>query len=151
MNWQAIFWFVLLVVFLLAEAGTVSVVSIWFAAGSLVAMIAAALGAQLWLQVVLFLVVSAGLLAAFWPFVKRVLNNHHTATNLDRVIGSQGYVTAPVDNLSGTGTVKLDGMEWTARSTNGALIPSGTLVRVDRIEGVKVFVTVVTEAAAHTV
>ena len=143
---------ILLILFVIVEAACpIHLVSIWFAAGSLVAMIAAALGAQLWLQVVLFLVVSAGLLAAFWPFVKRVLNNHHTATNLDRVIGSQGYVTAPVDNLSGTGTVKLDGMEWTARSSDGSLIPSGTLVRVDRIEGVKVFVTVVTEAAAHTV
>ena len=145
-------WLILLILFVIVEAACpLHLVSIWFAAGSLVAMIAAALGAQLWLQVVLFVVVSAGLLAAFWPFVKRVLNNHHTATNLDRVIGSQGYVTAPVDNLSGTGTVKLDGMEWTARSSDGSLIPSGTLVRVDRIEGVKVFVTVVTEAAAHTV
>lgn len=145
-------WLVLLLLFVIVEAACpIHLVSIWFAAGSLVAMIAAALGAQLWLQIVLFLVVSAGLLAAFWPFVKRVLNAHHAATNLDRIIGSQGYVTAPIDNLAATGTVKLDAMEWTARSTNGAPIPAGTLIRVDRIEGVKVFVSPVTEAAAQTV
>ena len=135
-------WLILLILFVIVEAACpIHLVSIWFAAGSLVAMIAAALGAQLWLQVVLFLVVSAGLLAAFWPFVKRVLNNHHTATNLDRVIGSQGYVTADIDNISATGTVKLGAMEWTARSTAGCAIPKGTLVQVDKIEGVKAFVT----------
>ena len=145
-------WIILLIGFVIVEAACpIHLVSIWFAAGSLVAAIAAALGAQLWLQVVLFVIVSAGLLAAFWPFVKRVLNAHHTATNIDSIIGSQGYVTAPIDNLAATGNMKLGAMDWTARSTNGQPIPAGTLVRVDRIEGVKVFVTPVTEEVTETV
>lgn len=141
-------WLALMVVFLIVEAACpIHLVSIWFAAGSLVAAIAAALGAQDWLQVVLFVVVSGALLAALWPVVKKFLNPKRTATNVDALIGTEGYVTDTVDNLNAAGKVKLNGMEWTARSTDGAKIPAGTLVKVDRIEGVKAIVSEVkTEA-----
>ena len=149
MNWgYTILWIVLMVVFLVVEASCpIHLVSIWFAAGSLVAAIAAALGGQLWLQILLFLVISCGLLAALWPFVKKVLNPKRSATNIDAVIGSEGYVTVAVDNLNAEGKVKLGGMEWTARSTDGTKIPAGTLVKVERIEGVKAIVSPVTEEA----
>ena len=149
MNWgYTILWIVLMVVFLVVEASCpIHLVSIWFAAGSLVAAIAAALGGQLWLQILLFLLISCGLLAALWPFVKKVLNPRRTATNIDAMIGTEGYVTAAVDNLNAEGKVKLGGMEWTARSTDGTKIPVGALVKVERIEGVKAIVSVVhTEA-----
>ena len=149
MNWgYTILWIVLMVVFLVVEASCpIHLVSIWFAAGSLVAAIAAALGGQLWLQILLFLVISCGLLAALWPFVKKVLNPKRSATNIDAVIGSEGYVTVAVDNLNAEGKVKLCGMEWTARSTDGTKIPAGTLGKVERIEGVKAIVSEVkTEA-----
>lgn len=149
MNWAyTILWVVLMVVFLVVEAACpIHLVSIWFAVGSLVAAIAAALGGQLWLQILLFLVVSCGLLAALWPFVKKVLNPKRIATNIDAMIGAEGYVTDTVDNLNAMGKVKLNGMEWTARSADGTKIPAGTLVKVDRIEGVKAIVSPVTEEA----
>ena len=135
-------WIALVVVFLIVEAACpIHLVSIWFAAGALVAAVVSMLHGQLWLQILLFVVVSGGLLACLWPFVKKFLNPKLSATNVDSVIGSEGYVTAAIDNLSATGQVKLGGMYWTARSTAGHSIPAGTLVRVDRIEGVKVFVT----------
>lgn len=135
-------WMALMVVFLVIEAACpFHLVSIWFAVGSLVAAIAGLLNAQLWLQILLFAVVSGGLLACLLPFVKKFLKPRLTKTNVDSVIGTQGYVTETVDNLSAVGQVKLGGMYWTARSTEGYNIPVGTLVRVDRIEGVKVFVT----------
>ena len=59
---EAVIWLVLMVVFLAAEAATVSMVSLWFAAGSLVALAVSLLGGPIWLQVVLFLAVSAGLI-----------------------------------------------------------------------------------------
>ena len=138
---ESYIWLVLMVVFLIAEASTVTMVSLWFAAGSLVAAIVGFLGGPLWLQVLLFLVVSGGLLAMFWPFVKKFLNPKLVKTNVDAIVESMGYVTADIDNLSATGQVKLNGMEWTARSTTGKPISAGTLVKVDRIEGVKAFVT----------
>ena len=85
------------------------------------------------------------LLALLWPLTKRFLNPRHTATNIDSVIGSEGYVTGAIDNMAATGQVKLGAMYWSARSTSGAAIPEGTLVKVDRIEGVKVFVSPVEE------
>ena len=140
---NSIIWLALMVVFLIAEASTVVTVSLWFAAGSLVAMAASLLGAPIWLQVALFLVVSAVLLACLRPVIRKHFTPKLTATNVDSVIGSRGYVTADIDNVSAAGTVKLGAMEWTARSTTGENIPAGTLVQVDRIEGVKVFVTAV--------
>lgn len=135
-------WLALLVVFLIVEAAcAIHLVSIWFAVGSLAAMVVSLLGGPVWLQILLFTVVSAALLVCLWPFTKKFLRPHLTKTNVDSVIGSQGYVTADIDNVRAQGQVKLNGMEWTARSTNGAPIPAGTLVKVDRIEGVKAFVS----------
>ena len=141
MNWAAIIWLGLTVAFLIAEASTVTVISLWFAAGSLVAMAMSLLGGAIWLQVLTFLVVSAIALTALRPLVRKYLTPKLTATNIDSVIGSVGMVTATIDNIGATGQVKLNGMEWTARSTSGESIPAGIKVRVDRIEGVKVFVS----------
>lgn len=141
MDLVAILWLVLLVVFLIVEASTVTLVSLWFAAGSLTALLASLFGAPLWLQILLFLAVSVLSLIALRPLSRRFFRPKLVATNVDSVIGSTGLVTASVDNVSAVGQVKLGAMEWTARSTSGAPISVGTLVKVDRIEGVKVFVT----------
>ena len=141
MKWAAIVWLLLLVVFLAAEAATVSMVSLWFAVSALVALLVALLGGPGWLQGTLFLVISAVLLALLRPLVKRYVTPRITATNVDSVIGSTGLVTTAIDNVSAAGQVKLGAMEWTARSTSGQPIPVGTRVRVDKIEGVKVYVS----------
>lgn len=144
MNPAIIIWLVLLIGFLIVEAACpIHLVSIWFAAGALVAMIAAALGAQIWLQVTVFVVVSGVLLALLWPFIRKFLNPKLQKTNLDAVIGSVGTVTEDIDNVDAVGQVKLGAMYWTARSTDGKPITKGTRVSVDRIEGVKVFVSAV--------
>ena len=141
MKWAAIVWLLLLVVFLAAEAATVSMVSLWFAVSALVALLVALLGGPGWLQGTLFLVISAVLLALLRPLVKRYVTPRITATNVDSVIGSTGLVTTAIDNVSAVGQVELGAMEWTARSTSGQPIPVGTRVRVDKIEGVKVYVS----------
>ncbi len=142
MTGAEIIWLVLLIGFLVMEgACPIHLVSIWFAIGALTALVTAMLGGQIWLQILLFFVVSAGLLLAFLPIVKKCLNPKLTATNVDSVIGATGRVTAAIDNEDACGQVKLGAMEWSARSTSGEKIPEGTLVRADRIEGVKVFVT----------
>ncbi len=142
MNWAAICWMAAMVILLIIEgACPFHLVSIWFAIGALVAGIAAMLNGALWLQITLFFVVSCGLLAAMLPLVKKYVTPKIVKTNVDSVIGSQGYVTETIDNLSATGQVKLGGMYWTARSHDGHKIETGTLVQVEKIEGVKVFVT----------
>lgn len=142
MNWEAIIWMGLMVAFLIAEAACpIHLISIWFAAGSLVAALVSLLGGQLWLQILLFLVVSGALLALLWPMVRKVLRPSLTKTNVDAIIDSTGIVTERIDNLNASGHVKLGAMEWTARSTEGSVIEAGTQVKVDRIEGVKAYVT----------
>ena len=141
MNWPAIIWLILMVVFLMVEGATVSLVSSWFAVGSLVALIASLLSAPVWLQVTLFLLVSCTALAMLRPLVRKYITPKVVKTNVDAIVGKQGPVTAPIDNVAATGQIKLGAMEWSARSTSGEPIAVGTLVKVDRIEGVKVFVS----------
>ena len=149
MELSIIIWFILLIVFLIVEAACpVHLVSIWFAAGSFVAMIVNLFHGPLWLQVTLFLVVSCVLLALLWPFIKKFIRPKLEKTNIDAIIGTEGMVTVSIDNLEATGQVKLGAMEWSARSTSGDPVCAGTRVKVDRIEGVKVFVTPV-EVVAH--
>mgnify|MGYP001192874616 CR=1 FL=1 len=124
------FWVVALVVFLIVEAVTAGLVSIWFVFGSLVALICAALGAAVWLQIFWFVIVSVATLVLTRPLVKRYVDSRSVATNADRI-----------DNLAATGAVKLDGVVWTARSTDDAVaIEAGERVTVRAIEGVKLIV-----------
>lgn len=141
MDLSWILWLALMIVFLLVEANSVSLVSIWFAAGSLGALVADLLNAPLWAEVLIFFVISCALLAALRPMVKKFIKPKIIATNVDSVIGSKGYVTEDIDNVSALGQVKIGGMFWSARSTSGQPINKDTLVTVDRVEGVKVFVS----------
>ena len=136
-----IFWVVALVVFLIVEAVTAGLVSIWFVFGSLVALICAALGAAVWLQIFWFVIVSVATLVLTRPLVKRYVDSRSVATNADRNIGRTAVVTERIDNLAATGAVQLSGVIWTARSTDDAVaIEPGTHVTVRAIEGVKLIV-----------
>ncbi len=137
---EKIVWLVLLVLFAAGEAATVGLTSIWFATGSLAALIAALLGGALWVQIVLFVAVSLLCLAAVRPLARKHLNDKVIPTNADRVIGAEAQVTEDIDNIHGKGAVIIRGVTWSARSEDGGAIAAGTRVRVLRIEGVKVFV-----------
>ena len=141
MTVEQILWLGAFVVFLAIETGTLGLVSIWFAAGALGALLVAWLGGMFWLQVVVFLVVSCVALAALRPLVKKYIVPKITATNADSLIGTVTLVTGDIDNIQSKGELLLGGVPWSARSTNGDPIPAGTLVRVDRIEGVRLFVS----------
>ncbi len=140
---MTIFWLAAFIVFAIGEAVTVGLVSIWFAVGALAALFAAALGAGLWLQITVFLGVSALALALFKPLSSKFLKPRVSATNADRVIGSAALVTETIDNTQAKGQVKVNGQVWSARSAQDIVIPAGTDVKVLRIEGVKVIVETV--------
>ena len=141
MELQQIFWLVALVLLIALEGMTMGLVSIWFALGSLSAMIASLLGGPLWLQIVLFFGVSALSLALTRPFARKILSAQTVRTNSDRNIGMTGQCVEAVSNEDGTGAVKLGGKVWTARTADGSLIAEGSTVRVTSIEGVKLIVT----------
>ena len=148
MNWEAIFWLIAMVIFIAAEAMTVSLVSIWFAVGALGAIIVALTGGGLAFQVTVFLVLAVALLLSLRGIVRKHFNPRISKTNVDSVIGATGVVVTPVNNIAALGQVQIGGVEWSARSTDGSHIPAGTMVKVDKIEGVKVFVSPAGEAVS---
>jgi len=138
---DAIFWIAAMIVFFIVEAATVGLASIWFAIGSVAALICALLHGPVWLQVVWFLAVSVATLILTRPFVKRFVNGRTVATNADRNLGRAAPVIERIDNLASTGAVRLDGVTWTARSLNDEVtIEPGTTVIVREIRGVKLMV-----------
>lgn len=133
-------WIIAMVAFVLAEAATVELVSIWFMGGAFAALICAILGAGFTVQLALFVAVSGLLLVLLRPILKKKLTPKHTRTNADRLIGREALVTEPIDDLRATGAVRIDGVLWTARSEDGQPIAPDTAVIITRIEGAKVFV-----------
>lgn len=136
-------WLILLVILVAGEAITVGLTFIWFAVGAMGGLLTAVLGGPIWLQVVVFLLLSALTLVLVRPAAARLLAPGLSPTNADRVLSQIALVTEEIDNIAETGQVKLCGQVWTARSENGELIPVQTRVRILRIEGVKVFVKAV--------
>ena len=147
MPFEIIFWIAMMVFFLIAEAVTANLVSLWFAAGALVALIPALAGGPLLAQIVVFTVVSAGTLALLRPLMKKYLSKKSDAktpenpTNSDRNIGELAICTERIDNAAGQGAVRLLGKEWTARTADGSVVEEGASVRVDSISGVKLIVS----------
>lgn len=139
-NVETIIWIIAIVVFGVAEAMTAGLVSIWFVIGSVAGLIAAACGGAVWLQVVLFFVVSIAALLITRPLVKRLSRKDNVATNADRVLGGTARVTEEINNTVPTGAVYIDGKTWSARSADESVIPVGRMVRVVRMEGVRLFV-----------
>lgn len=141
MHISAYVWLVLLILFLMAEGATVALVSLWFAAGALAAIIAALLGASVGLQLTLFLVVSVALLAMLRPVLKKYVNPKIQRTNVDALVGQECTVIEAIDNLAATGRVKMGGMTWSARSIGEENIPAGTVVKIEAVQGVKLLVS----------
>lgn len=133
-------WLGAVILFGVVELATAGLVSIWFVAGSLAALAGAVLGAELLVQVLLFVCVTAVALAATRPLVRRYTRRDTVATNADRVLGSRAKVTETIDNENSTGAVYVDGKTWTARSADGAVIPAGEPVEITSMEGVKLIV-----------
>ncbi len=135
-----VIWVVLLIVFLVLEAVSVQLVSAWFAVGALAALIANLCGLNVVWQIVLFLAISAICLVATRPLVKKLTAAKIQKTNADRCIGAEAVVVEEINNLEPTGQVKTGGNVWTARSADNSVIPKGTVVIVERMEGVKLIV-----------
>ena len=140
MNYSII-WLVLLIAFAGLEAMTAGLVSIWFCAGSLVALVATWFGASLPVQIGLFVIVSLIAMALVRPMARKWVQPKMEKTNADRILEQEGIVLETIDNLRASGQIKIGGAVWTARSMGNDPIPEGVKVRVERIEGVKAIVT----------
>lgn len=139
-QYMLIFWAVALVAFIIIEAVTAQLVTIWFAVGALGALVSEMLGAQVWLQWLIFVAVSAIVLAATRPLVKKFTKAKIQPTNADRCIGQTAVVTEEIDNIAGKGAVKVGGIIWSARTESGENVKESEKVTVVKIDGVKLIV-----------
>lgn len=133
-------WLVIVAVMLIIEIFTMGLTTIWFSIGALASAIAAAFGAPLVIQIVLFVVVSLLIMFLVRPFAMRVVNKERMKTNIDAVVGEQAVVQETIDNLKEQGKVIFRGVDWMARSIDNSLIPEGELVQIEEVSGVKLVV-----------
>ena len=128
-------WLVIAVVLGIFEAATVALVSIWFAIGAVAAMVPAYFNAPFWVQILVFILVSALCFVFTRPFFKKIIRVNKQPTNVDRLVGQEGVATDDIENIECRGKVFISGLTWSARSETGELIPQGAVVTVKKIEG----------------
>lgn len=133
-------WVVLLVLFVIAEGLSAALTTIWFAIGSVAAGIATYMGAGFGLQLLIFLVVSVVTLLITRPIAMKYMGNKIEKTNVDALIGTRVVVTEDIDNLHETGKIRINDVEWTARSLSDEIITKDSVVEIMEIKGVKAIV-----------
>lgn len=138
---EVIFWLVLLIICIGVELATMGLTTIWFAGGALVAIFLTVIGAPIWLQATVFIVVSLVLLFFTRPVAVKYFNKDRVKTNVESMVGRQAIVVSEIDNLQGIGQVTVGGQEWSARSADeNVKIAVGAVVMVVAINGVKLIV-----------
>ncbi len=137
---EPLIWILIAVIFAVIEGFTMGLTTIWFTVGGVAACIIALLGGPLLLQISVFLIVSIILLYFTRPLAEKRLKIGHEKTNIEQIINKTGLVTETIEPYQ-TGQVNLNGMTWTAvTDQNGETLKKGDLVKVVRIEGVKLIV-----------
>lgn len=138
MGTMQIVWLGLMIFFIVLETVTVAVVSVWFCAGSLAALLVSFMWPRAILaQVFVFFLVSFVALLALRPLANKLVGSKRVATNADASIGKMCQVVSEVQP-GRFGRVKLEGLEWAAKSD--FVLPVGTWCRVIAIDGVKLVV-----------
>ncbi len=133
-------WLVVLAMMIIFEIVTLGLTTIWFGIGAIGAAIVAGLGYGIWVQLAVFAILSVVAMALCRPIAVKYLNKNRKTTNVDDVVGKTVVVTKEIDNERATGTVVLNGMDWTARSEDGRVIAVDERVTVVSVEGVKLIV-----------
>lgn len=137
-----VYWLVVFVVLVGIELATLALTTIWFAGGAFAAFLVSLIGVEIEIQLAAFLIVSFVLLFLTRPLAVRYINKNTVKTNVEGLIGKTARVTQTIRNELEEGLAVLDGQEWTARSLEpDKEIPEGTMVRVEKIQGVKLIVT----------
>ncbi len=139
---QLIFWSVIFALCIIVEIITLGLTTIWFAGGALIAGITALFSVTFTIQVLIFIVISLVLFFTTRPIARKHFNSDNMEkTNVESLIGREVIVTSAIDNLHSAGQVKVNGLEWTARSADNEIIPEGSLVKINEVQGVKLIVT----------
>ncbi|MDY3972974.1 MAG: NfeD family protein [Clostridia bacterium] len=137
---NVIIWLIGIIVFVVLEAVTYQIVSIWFALGAVGGLIASLTGASFTVQMIVFIAVSVIFLICLRPVSRKLLKSKQEKTNVDSMLGKEVLITKEVDNLSGSGQGKVNGVVWTVKSADNSQIPENDIAVVEKVEGVKLIV-----------
>ena len=137
---NCIVWLVILAVMIVLEIFSLGLTTIWFGIGAIGAAIVSWMGYGIWVQLIVFAVLSVIAMAVFRPLAVKYLNKDKEKTNIDGVVGGVVVVTKEINNEMAAGEVQLNGMSWTARSQDGRVIPEAERVTVVSVQGVKLIV-----------
>lgn len=134
-------WAVIIVVAVIIEAATFQFISIWFAGGGLIALIADIAGASFGMQFALFTVSSVILLIIGFPLGRKLADFKKTSTNFEMNVGKNAVVIEEINSVKGSGRVRLNGVDWIAISADGNIIPENSTVIVKEVKGAKLIVS----------
>ena len=138
---EPLLWLAVLAVLLVIEAITVGLTTIWFAGGALIAAVLSWAGAGIAVQWMAFLIISLVLLIFTRPLAVRYMNRGVARTNVDSLIGEKAVVIQTIDNLAQTGLVRINDIEWMARTVSDEeKIPENSVVVIEAVQGVKLIV-----------
>lgn len=141
MNWPFVIWASVFILCIIIEMLTLGLTTIWFSGGAIVAAIMSLFDCSATSEIIVFALVSFALLFTTRPIAKKHLSPHLEKTNVESYVGEKVIVTEAIDNLNFAGQVKINGVEWTARSINDEIIPVGTEVVIRQVSGVKLIVS----------
>ncbi len=141
---EVVIWALAMVAFVIAEAVTVQLVSIWFAIGAFISMLVAYFTEiSLVGQLGIFILSSAVMIIFTFPFLRKKRNSAHVGTNSELDVGKNATVIEEINNSEGKGRVKLNGVDWSAVSADdNGVIAVGTVVTVVQVKGAKLYVTI---------
>ena len=112
----------------------------WFGIACLLAMVVSFFTSNIIIQMVVFLVSSVILILSTKPFVKKFINKKTILTNANSLIGKKAIVIKEINNLQGTGQIKIGGEIWSAQNESDTTISENQEVEIIKIEGVKLIV-----------
>lgn len=142
---EPLYWLIAMAVFLIIEILTLGLTTIWFAGGALIAFFAALLNVPWFAQIIIFFIVSFVMLIFTRPVFEKKLIISRAKTNVNSLVGKEGKVIETVDNHNQKGAVLINGLQWTARSSDdNVIINEGERVTVEEITGVRAIVQPVT-------
>ena len=138
MNTETIIWLVITVLALIIEGSTAGLTTIWFAVAGAVSFVLSLFSTNVYVQIVVFFLVSILLLVFTRPIIKKTLVKQKEKTNADKIIGEKALVIEEINEFAGTGQIKISGAVWSAKAND--VIPKDEKVIIKEIKGVHAIV-----------
>ena len=137
-------WLGIIIAAIVIEVITVDLVSVWFAAGGIIALILCLLGINQSIQIAAFIIIAIITAVVVRPIAKKYMRGNIERTNFDRVIGKHGLITKTI-TADNKGEVKVMSTLWLASSIDNTTINEGDYCEILAVEGAHLVVKKIEE------